>query len=240
MLKELIRRFGRTGPGKQVVHAAVMSDPAALRFPNVAHSPAELRGFEDLAFLFSSNQLNHGIASLQIDEAALLYRLARDVDAGAVVEIGRFKGGSTVVFAAALRDGVELWSYDAHVALRPDLPGSLLDAELLATLERYGLAPKVHLLVGDSKTVDPPPGAIRLLFVDGDHSYEGARADFERWGALVAPGGRVLFHDAVDTGGYGNVYPGVARAVAEIGDGWTREAGAGTIASFQKWSSPSS
>jgi len=34
----------------------------------------------------------------------------------------------------------------------------------------------------------------------------------------------VLFHDAVDTGGYGNVYPGVARLVAEIDAGWERQA----------------
>jgi predicted O-methyltransferase YrrM len=233
-LKTLVRRLGRTGPGKNFVHAAVLSDPAAMRFPNVRRWPDDVRGFEDLAFLFSSNQLNHGVASLQIDEAALLYRLARDVREGPVAEIGRFKGGSTFVFATALPAGVELWSYDFHVALRPDMPGEQLDQELRAALDRYGLAEKVHLLVGDSRTVDPPAGALELLFIDGDHSYEGAKADFTRWGAFVRPGGHVLFHDAVDTGGYGNHYPGVARAVAEIGTGWHRQADAGSIAHFVK------
>ena len=28
-----------------------------------------------------------------------------------------------------------------------------------------------------------------MLFIDGDHSYEGVRADFERYGRLVRPGG---------------------------------------------------
>ena len=74
----------------------------------------------------------------------------------------------------------------------------------------------MHLLVADSRKVDPPSSRIELLFIDGDHSYEGARADFERWSAFVRPGGHVLFHDAVDSGGYGNVYPGVARVVAEV------------------------
>jgi predicted O-methyltransferase YrrM len=233
-LKRLARRVGRTPLGKNLIHAAVLPDPAAMRFPNVGQWPAELRGFEDLAFLFSSNQLNHGVASLQFDEAALLYRLARDVRVGSVAEIGRFKGGSTFVFAAALPDGVELWSYDFHVALRPDMPGERLDEELRAALERYGLAHKVRLLVADSRLAEPPPEPIALLFIDGDHSYEGASADLERWGAFVRPSGHVLLHDAVDTGGYGNHYPGVARAVAEIGPEWQRQPGAGSIAHIVK------
>jgi predicted O-methyltransferase YrrM len=232
--KTLVRRLARTGPGKNFVHAAVLADPAAMRFPNVRAWPDAVRGFEDLAFLFSSNQLNHGVASLQFDEAALLFRLARDVREGPVAEIGRFKGGSTFIFASALPAGVELWSYDFHVALRPDMPGAQLDEELRTALDRYGLGEKVHLLVADSRTAEPPSGELELLFIDGDHSYEGAKADFERWSAFVRPGGHVLFHDAVDAGGYGNHYPGVAQAVAEIGDGWDRRAGASSIAHFVK------
>jgi predicted O-methyltransferase YrrM len=233
-VKELVRRLGRTAPGKNLVHAAVLPDPASMRFPNVRRWPDDVRGFEDLAFLFSSNQLNHGVASLQIDEAALLYRAGRDATTGPVVEIGRFKGGSTFIFAAAMPDGVELWSYDFHVALRPDMPGERLDAELGEALERFGLAHKVHLLVADSRTAEPPPEPIEALFIDGDHSYEGAKADFERWSEYVRPGGQVLLHDAVDTGGYGNHYPGVVRLVAEIGAGWERQPGAGSIAHFVK------
>jgi predicted O-methyltransferase YrrM len=235
-LKQLVRSAGRTPPGRNVIHAAVLSDPSAMRFRNVERWPDDVRGFEDLAFMFSSNQLNHGVASLQIDEAALLYRLARDAQSGPFAEIGRFKGGSTIVFASALPDGVELWSYDLHVALRPDMPGAELDAELRDALARYGLDAKVHLVVADSRTVDPPPEPLELLFVDGDHGYEGAKADHERWSAFVRPGGHLLFHDAVDTGGYGNVYPGVARLVGEIDRdaGWARQPGAGSIAHFVK------
>jgi predicted O-methyltransferase YrrM len=232
--KDLVRRLGRTSFGKNLVYASVLRDPAEMRFPNVAAWPDQLRGFEDLAFLFSSNQLNHGVASLQFDEAALLFRLARDAESGPFVELGRFKGGSTVVFATALPAGIELWSYDLHVALRPDMPGTVLDSELLDVLRRYGVADKVHLVVADSRTVEPPSDAIEVLFVDGDHSYEGARADFEHWGSSVRPAGHLLFHDAVDSGGYGNVYPGISQLVAEIerDASWTRREGAGSIAHF--------
>jgi predicted O-methyltransferase YrrM len=220
-VRELVKRAlgaaGRTTAGKHLVNAAVQADPGRRRYANVERWPESLDGFEDLAFLFASNQLSHGIVSLQLDEAALLYRLARHVPAdGAFVEIGRYKGGSTLLVASALPEGAELWSYDLHVAIRPDLTGPQLDAELRAALERYGLAPKVQLVVGDSRTAVPPARAPAVVFVDGDHTYEGARADHERWGELVAPGGHLLFHDAVDSGGYGNHYPGIARLVDEI------------------------
>ena len=187
--------------------------------------------------MFSSNQLNHGVASLQFDEAALLYRLARDATSGPFAEIGRFKGGSTIVFATALPEGVELWSYDLHVALRPDMPGEQLDGELSAALERFGLdaqgAPRRRRLAhgrsaGRSRSSCCSSTATTATKV--------RRRDFERWQAFVRPDGHVLFHDAVDTGGYGNVYPGVARLVGEIerGGGWRRLAGAGSIAHFTR------
>ena len=51
---------------------------------------------------------------------------------------------------------------------------------------------------------------------------------------VVRTGGHLLFHDGVDTGGYGNVYPGVSRAVAEVEQAglFERLPGAGTIAHF--------
>ena len=36
-----------------------------------------------------------------------------------------------------------------------------------------------------------------ILFVDGDHSYEGVKRDFEMYGPLVRNGGIIGFHDIV-------------------------------------------
>jgi predicted O-methyltransferase YrrM len=152
-----------------------------------------------------------------------------------VAEIGRFKGGTTLMLASALPEGAELWSYDLHVALRADLSGAQLDSELEAALSRYGLTERVHLVVGDSRTAEPPPRPCALIFVDGDHTYEGARADYERWREFLAAGGDLLFHDAVDVGGYGNHYPGIARLVSELerdDENLERQPNAGSIAHF--------
>ena len=41
---------------------------------------------------------------------------------------------------------------------------------------------------------DEPP--VEFVFLDGDHSYEGLRGDWEAWSPLVAPGGVVCLHDS--------------------------------------------
>jgi predicted O-methyltransferase YrrM len=236
-VKRAASAAARTRIGANLIHAAILDDPGAMRFGRVERWPAAIEGFEDLSFLFSSNQLNHGIASLRLDEAALLYRVARTAGAGTLAEIGRFKGGSTLITACAMHPEAELWSCDLHVALRPDMPGAVLDSELAEALGRYGLESRVKLVVGDSRTVDLPQGPLLALFVDGDHSYEGARADFLRWRELLAPGASLMFHDAVDTGGYGETYPGIQRLTAEIArddPDFERQADVGSIAHFTR------
>ncbi|MEX0673471.1 MAG: class I SAM-dependent methyltransferase [Gaiellaceae bacterium] len=227
LLKRALPRLARSRPGKHVIHAALAPDRSAERFGDVREWPERLGGFEDLAFLFTSSQLDHGIASLRFDEAALLYRAVRSLEPGSrVVELGRFKGGSTFVMAAALPAGGTIQSIDLDAAH---------DDELRAALDRFGLG-GVELVVGDTRSVPLPEGPVGLLFVDADHRYEGARADFERWAPLVGAGGHVLLHDAVDTGGWGTTYPGLQRLVTDVArDGrFARQRGAGTIAHFTR------
>jgi len=38
---------------------------------------------------------------------------------------------------------------------------------------------------------------IDYLFIDGDHTYEGAKMDFEKYSTLVRKGGKIGFHDIV-------------------------------------------
>ena len=39
-------------------------------------------------------------------------------------------------------------------------------------------------------------GRVEFVFIDGDHSYDGLRADWEGWSELVAPGGSIALHDS--------------------------------------------
>jgi hypothetical protein len=51
---------------------------------------------------------------------------------------------------------------------------------------------------------------IKVLFIDGDHSYEGVKADWDNFSPFVKDGGWVLFHDCDETS------PGVVKLFDEI------------------------
>lgn len=52
---------------------------------------------------------------------------------------------------------------------------------------------------------------IDFLFIDGDHSYEGAQSDFETYGRLVAPDGIIAIHDINEDGADSDPEAGVGR-----------------------------
>jgi predicted O-methyltransferase YrrM len=169
---------------------------------------------------------------MSVPEGAYLFRLARSLAPGTLVEIGRSKGGSTLLLATAMADDSRLVSYDLYVKHTAGRPS---DDELRKVLERYGLADRVELVVADSRTAKGP-AENALVLVDGDHSYEGVRADWEAWRGRVRVGGHVVFHDAASDGDLARAHPGVARLMDELArdDGFVRRGGAGTLVDFER------
>jgi MMP 1-O-methyltransferase len=131
-------------------------------------------------------------------EAALLERLA--AGRKTVVEIGTYEGSSAVVFARAMDPGATLHLIDSYEgnALLFGWKGTERATRRVmerATRERGG--PRVEWHIARSGTVAAGWSApIDLLFIDGDHSEQGARADWEAFSPHVVRGGVVIFHDA--------------------------------------------
>jgi predicted O-methyltransferase YrrM len=178
---------------------------AEASFERAAPPRDEVRGFEHCAWLFSSNLANHGLSRLTISEAAYLYDLVRSLTDPEVVEIGRFRGGSTFLFAAA---GGYVLSIDLDSERqRAD------DEALRGALFRFGMREPVELELADSQTYAFGDRHFDVAFIDGDHQYAGVRADFEHWWPAIAPGGNLVFHDSTP----GNpLTEGVVRAVEEV------------------------
>jgi predicted O-methyltransferase YrrM len=57
---------------------------------------------------------------------------------------------------------------------------------------------------------------VGLIFIDGDHSYEGLASDWFAWKPLVAPGGIVCLHDSRSTAARDIRAAGSVRATNEI------------------------
>lgn len=248
--KRVLHAAARTDLGRRALASIARSEPQLVvealgprvnreaHFWEVERWPSRLDGFEDLAFLFSSHQLHHAIIGMTVDEASYLYKLARGLPARAtIVEIGRSRGGSTLLLAAAMPSDGLLASYDVYERNTPGPTGRELDDALREVLERYGVGDQVELFVRDSKTAPFPARTCDLVLVDGDHSYEGVRADYEHWRASLPVGGHLVFHDAAAFGDLSVPHDDVARLTDEIerDDAELRRVGgAGTLLHFMR------
>ena len=195
--------------------------PILNRKPNLDSRQKDLEiigeiGFEHLAVLYSSTSLDHAISSMTVRQGAYLFGIVRQMQARKIVEIGRFKGGTTLIMAAAMGNQGILWSIDLALKESYMNPARSWDAMLRDALDAFGLS-NVEFLIGDSRTIEVNfGGEVDLVVIDGDHSYEGVRSDFDRFGRRVRPGGAVLFDDAAGDGIFPSHEGTVGRLVNEI------------------------
>lgn len=151
----------------------------------------KLENFEDLLPLYRPFGITRKALQLDFDEARYLFNLVRSLKNCKFLEIGRYRGGSTLLFAIAMNGNSKLISVDNLTKFGCD------DEALKNVLERFGLSHKVELVMHDSGTFEVDPASFDLIFIDGDHSYKGVRRDYDHLKQSLKLGGHLLFHDAV-------------------------------------------
>lgn len=158
------------------------------------------------------------------DEGRALADAAFDVGhLGPMLEIGTYCGKSslylagparacdTVVFTVDHHHGSEEMQagWEHHDGSLVDPATGQMDSslEFRRTVIDAGVGDVVIAIIGDSPTVAAHWNTpLSLVFIDGAHSYEPARADYLGWAPHVVPGGRLVFHDIFehpDDGGQG-------------------------------------
>ena len=131
------------------------------------------------------------------EEGEALYELARACRGdGVIVEIGSWKGKSTVCLGLGSQAGrsVPIYAIDPHADYR--------FGDFKTNVERAGITDLVHPIASLSQAAaaafDQP---IELLFFDSSHEYDLVLEDFEKWVPKVVEGGWVAFHDTTWTKG---------------------------------------
>jgi cephalosporin hydroxylase len=176
-------------------------------------SVRELRGYQsaehslediiDTAYNYRGYGAYRSLEPMQIrEELRRFAAAAAAIDPDTVCEIGTARGGSYYIWTRYL---------NATNYISIDLPGgrfggghSRRRAEFLQELQQNPEI-KQTFLRGSSHS----PQTVRhveatldsreidFLFIDGDHTYEGVKDDFERYSPFVTDGGLIAFHDIV-------------------------------------------
>jgi len=129
---------------------------------------------------------DHG-AIQKVGELSAFLALVMDLDPlELVVEVGSFDGGTLWAWQQICPEvvGVDLPPPGHEDTVRLNSLGCQIvcgDSHDPATLNR------LEALI-EGRSVD-------MLFIDGDHTYDGVKADYEMYAPLVRPGGLVGFHD---------------------------------------------
>lgn len=144
-----------------------------------------------------------GVYELPQEECRCMAKLVVALAPRHVFEIGTNHGRTTRLIA-------ELAPADSHVYTL-DLPqdqmlrGKHFDQARLDLIgdafRNHPVRSKITQLYGNSLTFDFSryAGQMDLIFVDGDHSYEGVKSDTENALKMLAPGGVIVWDDYIQT-----------------------------------------
>lgn len=130
-------------------------------------------------------------------ERVALYRLADGAET--VLEIGSYLGASACCFGAALKKQgrgrifcLDTWANDAMSEGKRDTMAQF--SENAAAYRTY-INPVRGYSTEVVEQVREQVDRLDVLFIDGDHSYEGVKADWDAYKGFLRRGSIVIFHD---------------------------------------------
>lgn len=173
----------------------------APKFTRLTRDLKDLNGTAD--FLFTFRYLGIAVQPFQ-DKLEILdfMKVVEGINPQAVVEIGTGAGGTLFLLTRVSKP-------DA-VIVTIDLPASAVGIgypkwkeTLYSSFARD--SQRINLVRGNSHEGSTLAAVkeglghrqVDVLFIDGDHTYEGVKKDFDLYSPLVRKGGIVAFHDIV-------------------------------------------
>lgn len=119
------------------------------------------------------------------------YSIVRLLRPSNAIEIGCYNGASSICIAQALRDNKS----GGHLhCIELDEHNIMVTREHLKEAGLVDLVTLYHTNSHDESVARRLPQC-EFIFVDGDHTYEGAKRDFEVYSKKLVPRGIMLYHD---------------------------------------------
>jgi hypothetical protein len=117
-----------------------------------------------------------------------------------IVELGTHSGNSYFAICQAVRQyetgskcyAVDTWQGDAHALSYGE---EIYEMVRRHNEENYASFSRLLRMTFDEALSKFENGSVDLLHIDGLHTYEAVKHDFETWLPKLAPGAIVLFHD---------------------------------------------
>lgn len=135
-----------------------------------------------------------------------VYDLVKSFQPEKIVELGTFKGTSMFAMLQAIKDhnlqsefnAIDSWEGDRHAGY---YEGEKWLEDIKLSLSKYYNEQnvKLHRTYFDSALEHFEENSIDLLHIDGLHTYEAVKHDFDSWLPKVKGNGIILFHDIVIT-----------------------------------------
>ena len=167
---------------------------------SACHCESDVRDLEqDQDFQLTKDTANSIQGWMADVEGALLYSLAKKCNPnGVIVEIGSWKGKSTIFLARGSKagQGAPVYAIDSHEGNAEVLVDTPTFDEFKKNIANAQLADIVVPIVKTSQEAAndflEPCG---LIFVDGCHEPDSVKQDFELWCPKLIEGGVIAFHD---------------------------------------------
>lgn len=141
---------------------------------------------------------------ISFEEVTLLYELAKHATGDCIVEIGSYRGRSAVALGRGSLDGnkVPVYAIEPHEEFTgilggkfgPEDRGAFYKAMLDTSC--YNIVRLINL---SSEIVAPNWNKkVGLLWIDGDHTYEGVKRDFQCWSPHLTSSALIAFDDSTN------------------------------------------
>ena len=133
-----------------------------------------------------------------------IYDFIRNIKPKTIVELGTERGTSFFAMCQAVKDGkiqssltaIDIWIGDKHTGFYGDnvyKDFNINRRKFYSTIKTKAVKKLFDDAVGDFKD-----SSIDLLHIDGLHTYEEVKHDYQNWSGKVKPGGIIIFHDIAE------------------------------------------